>query len=212
LSALDLENLDENDREDITNKIEGTEPDTDFDFGKEDKEDEPMDDEEPTGDESIGGDDMGADTEPVGFGEMDETWGDLGMDIASKTMMRGMMPGVGKEMGEADDDTHIKNIADSVFMESKVEDLLMGYFTITENEKKFNKEVGKQRLIERKTQKSNRNLEIKRLSESLDQEIASRRFLEENKKASFVGKTNKKNLVFEFNNKQFKITPKGNII
>jgi len=209
LSALDLENLDENDREDITNKIEGTEPDTDFDFGK---EDEPMDDEEPTGDESIGGDDMGADTEPVGFGEMDETWDELGTDIASNTMMRGMMPGVGKEMGEADDDTHIKNIADSVFMESKVEDLLMGYFTITENEKKFNKEVGKQRLIERKTQKSNRNLEIKRLSESLDQEIASRRFLEENKKASFVGKTNKKNLVFEFNNKQFKITPKGNII
>jgi len=199
LSALDLENLDEEDKEDIMTKFEGIEADEEDDFGN---EFEPSNDEEEEGGEE----------EPIGFGEMGGTYSDLGKDIAMKTMMKAMTPGQFSEEEEEDDDTHIGRIADSMFMEAKVEDVLMGYFNISEGEKKFNSKIGKTRLEQKKNQKSKRNLEIKRLSESLDQEIAARKFLNENKSASFVGKTNKKNLVFETNNKQIKVTPKGRII
>jgi hypothetical protein len=199
LSALDLENLDEEDKEDIMNKFEGVEADEEDDFGN---------DFEPSNDEEEGGEEE--EEEPIGFGDMDGSYSDLGSDIAMKTMMKAMTPGQFNE--EEDDDTHIGRIADSLFMEAKVEDVLIGYFNISEGEKKFNSKIGKTRLEQKKNQKSKRNLEIKRLSESLDQEIASRKFLNENKSASFVGKTNKKNLVFETNNKQIKVTPKGRII
>ena len=198
LSALDLENLDEEDKEDIMTKFEGIEADEEDDFGN---EFEPSNDEEEEG---------GEEEEPIGFGEMGGTYSDLGKDIAMKTMMKAMTPGQFNE--EDDDDSHIGRIADSLFMEAKVEDVLIGYFNISEGEKKFNSKIGKTRLEQKKNQKSKRNLEIKRLSESLDQEIAARKFLNENKSASFVGKTNKKNLVFETNNKQIKVTPKGRII
>ena len=199
LSALDLENLDEDDKEDIMNKFEGIEADEEEDFGN---EFEPSNDEEEGGEEE---------EEPIGFGEMGGTYSDLGKDIAMKTMMKAMTPGQFNEE-EDDDNAHIGRIADSLFMEAKVEDVLMGYFNISEGEKKFNSKIGKTRLEQKKNQKSKRNLEIKRLSESIDQEIASRKFLNENISASFVGKTNKKNLVFETNNKQIKVTPKGRII
>jgi hypothetical protein len=199
LSALDLENLDEEDKEDIMNKFEGVEADEEDDFGN---DFDPSSDEEEEGGEE--------EEEPIGFGDMDGSYSDLGKDIAMETMMKAMTPGQFNE--EDDDDSHIGRIADSVFMEAKVENVLMGYFNISEGEKKFNGKIGKTRLEQKKNQKSKRNLEIKRLSESLDQEIASRKFLNENKSASFVGKTNKKNLVFETNNKQIKVTPKGRII
>ena len=199
LSALDLENLDEEDKEDIMNKFEGVEADEEDDFGN---DFDPSSDEEEEGGEE--------EEEPIGFGDMDGSYSDLGKDIAMKTMMKAMTPGQFNE--EDDDDSHIGRIADSLFMEAKVEDVLIGYFNISEGEKKFNSKIGKTRLEQKKNQKSKRNLEIKRLSESLDQEIASRKFLNENKSASFVGKTNKKNLVFETNNKQIKVTPKGRII
>ena len=199
LSALDLENLDEEDKEDIMNKFEGVEADEEDDF---DNDFDPSSDEEEEGGEE--------EEEPIGFGDMDGSYSDLGKDIAMKTMMKAMTPGQFNE--EDDDDSHIGRIADSLFMEAKVEDVLIGYFNISEGEKKFNSKIGKTRLEQKKNQKSKRNLEIKRLSESLDQEIAARKFLNENKSASFVGKTNKKNLVFETNNKQIKVTPKGRII
>ena len=199
LSALDLENLDEEDKEDIMNKFEGIEADEEDDFGN---EFEPSNDEE---------EESGEEEEPIGFGEMGGTYSDLGREIAMNTMIKGMTPKRFNEE-EDDDDTHIGRIADSLFMEAKVEDVLIGYFNISESEKKFNNKLGKTRLEQKKNQKSKRNLEIKRLSESLDQEIAARKFLNENKSASFVGKTNKKNLVFENDNKQIKVTPKGRII
>ena len=201
LSALDLENLDEEDKEDIMNKFEGIEADEEEDFGN---EFEPSNEEEEEEEEG------GEEEKPIGFGEMGGTYSDLGKDIAMKTMMKAMTPGQFNE--EDDDNSHIGRIADSLFMEAKVEDVLIGYFNISEGEKKFNSKIGKTRLEQKKNQKSKRNLEIKRLSESLDQEIAARKFLNENKSASFVGKTNKKNLVFETNNKQIKVTPKGRII
>ena len=213
LSALDLDNLDEEDKEDIMTKFEEVNSEEEDDFGNEfepsndDEEDDDFGNEfEPSNDDE----ESGEEEEPIGFGEMGGSYSDLGKDIAMKTMMKAMTPGQFSE--EEDDNTHIGHIADSLFMEAKVEDVLIGYFNISEGEKKFNNKIGKTRLEQKKIQKSKRNLEIKRLSESLDQEIASRKFLSENKSASFVGKTNKKNLIFENKNKQTKITPNGKII
>jgi hypothetical protein len=53
---------------------------------------------------------------------------------------------------------------------------------------------------------------VKKLSESIEQELAAEKFLEENFGFSLIGKTNKKNLVFEKNNKQTKISPEGLIL
>jgi len=46
----------------------------------------------------------------------------------------------------------------------------------------------------------------------VDQSLSARFFLKENPNAKFVGKTNKENLVFILNKKQYKITQNGNII
>jgi hypothetical protein len=97
-------------------------------------------------------------------------------------------------------------------MEAKIENVLMKYFNINESEKKFNDEVRKQRISEIKAKISKRNSEIKRLSENIEQEIASRKFIKEHKSANLIGKTNKKNLVFEINKKQYKITPNGQVL
>ena len=206
LSALDLNNLDEDDREDILNKFEGIEDEEDMDFG--DEEDMDFGDEE-EGEEEVPADDVETE-EPLGFGEVGETWADLAQDIADKTLMKGMTPGQFSE--EEDEFNHVGKIADSIFMEAKIENVLMKYFSINESEKKFNDDLSKQRVNENKQKISKRNSEIKRLSESIDQEIAARKFLQEKKSATLVGKTNKKNLVFEINNKQYKVTPKGQIL
>jgi hypothetical protein len=203
LSALDLNNLDEDDREDIMNKFEGVEADgemesDEFDTG-----------EEFGSEEETPSEDMGTE-EPLGFGEVGETWGDLAHEIAGKTLMKGMTPGEFSE--EEDEFNHVGKIADSIFMEAKIENVLMKYFNINESEKKFNDEVRKQRIVETKSKISKRNSEIKRLSENIEQEIASRKFIKENKTANLVGKTNKKNLVFEINKKQYKITPNGQVL
>ena len=51
--------------------------------------------------------------------------------------------------------------------------------------------------------------EVVKLSETIEQELSSKKFLEENSSAKIVGVTNKKNLVFEHNGRQVKISPKG---
>lgn len=54
--------------------------------------------------------------------------------------------------------------------------------------------------------------EIKRLSESIEQELTSEFILKENTNIKFLGKTNKGNLIFESGKKQFKVTSKGELL
>ena len=202
LSALDLEKLDEDDMEDITNKLEGAEEE----FNPEDKF---------GGDEDMGDEDMSTEEEPVGFGEMGESnnaWADLANEIAQTTALKATTSRFGAKQGEmGEDDKHLEKIAGSVF-ESKIEDTLMKYFKITESEKRFNRVINEDRRTKNKVKISELNNEIKRLSESVHQEVGAKKFLRENVNAKLVGKTNKKNLVFELGNKQYKISPKGNLI
>jgi len=167
--------------------------------------------DEDMGYEDIEDEDMGTEEEPVGFGEMDESnaWADLGNEIAQRTALKATEARFGGEMEE--DIKHLGNIADSIF-ESKIEDVLMKYFNITESEKRFNRVINENRRAKTKINISELSREIKRLSESVQQEVGAKKFLKENVNAKLVGKTNKKNIVFELGNKQYKISPKGNLI
>ena len=99
-------------------------------------------------------------------------------------------------------------IIDSIFGESAIDKVISKYF-----------EISKKEILESKKNKMNESLSIKRqmeevvkLSETIEQELSSKKFLQENSSAKIVGITNKKNLVFEHNGQQVKISPKGLLV
>jgi hypothetical protein len=53
---------------------------------------------------------------------------------------------------------------------------------------------------------------VVKMTETIEQELAAKKFLEENYNYSFIGITNKKNLVFENKGKQKKISPEGFVL
>ena len=103
-------------------------------------------------------------------------------------------------------------IYDSIFGESKVDKVISKYFEISK------KEIleSRQKLTDRKRQQSisikRQMSEVRKLVETKAQHLAARKFLEENSKATIVGKTNRKNLVFEHKGGQVKITPEGLLV
>jgi hypothetical protein len=96
--------------------------------------------------------------------------------------------------------------------ESKVDKVLKSYFKINNVEKPLLEEKRKKDFLNNKIKKINILKEIENLSESSDQYLSAKFFLKENPTAKLVGKTNKENLVFVKNNKQFKITPRGIVL
>jgi hypothetical protein len=178
LSALNLDELDEDDREQIINKFEGIE----------DEESMAPEEDIPADESGMEGEEDMPPPPPPPSGEMGE-------------------------MTENDGYDDISMIADNLFKEHKVEQMLYKYFTKGKNEKKTERLIKEER--QRKITEKNKFVasEIKRLSESIVQEISAKKFMTKYPKIKFVGKSNKKNLVFENSDfKQFKITPKGDII
>lgn len=112
------------------------------------------------------------------------------------------------EVGES---SHMKAI-EGIFRESKVDKVISKYFEVSDIEKKQLMESKVQKKKKIKFESEKRTKSIKKLSESLEQEMASLKFLEENSKYNFVGRTNKKNLVFEYKENQIKISPEGIIV
>jgi hypothetical protein len=70
----------------------------------------------------------------------------------------------------------------------------------------------KQKQLDNKLNAKRKMKEVKTFSETIEQELSSQKFLEENSNFIFVGKTNKKNLIFENKDKQIKISPDGIIL
>jgi hypothetical protein len=97
------------------------------------------------------------------------------------------------------------SIYDSIFGESKIDKVISNYFELTSSEKIKN-EINENKRREKTFS------EIRRHSESIEQELSSIKFLEENHSYKFVGKTNKSNLIFENKNGKRKITPEGLIL
>ena len=107
-----------------------------------------------------------------------------------------------EEMSEEDKmSSQVSKIMYSVFGESKVDRVLSKYFVISESEKK-----------EKKSPLTKRLERISKLSESEEQKLAAEFIVNENKNLKFLGKTNKNNLVFEAENVQVKVSPKGEIL
>jgi hypothetical protein len=175
LSAVDLNLLDETDKEDILSRFEGEED----------------------GEEGSGYDEIGM--EPT---EPDTSDLDMGGEITAEP-----------EVGESDGyKSKINAIMDGMFNESKVDKILSKYFVETPEEKKMNESKKVQTYIKKKINKVSVMEEVKNLSETIEQELTSEFILRENESAKFIGKTNLKNLIFENEGKQIKVSPKGEIL
>jgi hypothetical protein len=149
--------------------------------------------------------------------ESDEEMGDMGGeeipaedDITSDTEVEDIQADMDVPVeGEASEDYGMGAIIDSIFGESKVDKVISKYFEVSKKEILENRE---RNIKKKKVNLTSQMREVKNLSETIEQELASQKFLEENLSAKIVGKTNKKNLVFEHKGEQIKISPKGMLL
>ena len=94
----------------------------------------------------------------------------------------------------------------------KVNKVLEKYFVITEEEKQITESKKIKKFLTEKVKGITVKREIKRLSETIEQELTSEFLVKENENIKFLGKTNKNNLVFEADGKQFKVSPNGELL
>jgi len=212
ISAIDVEALDEDDIEEIINRLEGEEED-----GEEGMEDE-MDmesEEEPMG--GLGAEPglEGPPPAPEGApapvpGEMAEGFKNLSDALVNK--FKGAYSSVlAKKMmeGQRRDKRRKKHSYSGSFGESTVDRIISNYFDIKEDEYLIKEEETRKQIefIRRKNTQ-----EIKKLSESLRQERMALKFIEKYPKAKLIGSTTKKNLVFKQGLTERKITPEGQVL
>ena len=175
ISAVELDKLSEEDKEDILANFE--EDETDYDMEGE------VDIDVESGDDEL---DLDLDL-------------DMDMDMEEPE----------GEMAEGDS---MKSMVDEIFGESKVDKVLEKYFVVTDGEKKITESKKIKKFLAEKVNNISVKKEIKRLSESIEQELTSEFILKENTNIKFLGKTNKGNLIFESDKKQFKVTSKGELL
>ena len=217
LSALDLTTLEEDDIEDIISRLEGEEEEVDNE--EEGLEGEEMDTE---------GEGMeGEVTEPEAeMGEGYDNFGNAFNDYLGAAYTSKMSDNLMNEFEDEEEDEYYEYEDDyprhgsrekirryndeetfeDLFTESKVDKIISNYFAVDKNEKLIREEKQQQKL------KKINEKEVYRLSESIKQERASVKFMQENPKAILVGSTVKKNLVFKEGIKEFRITPNGQVI
>ena len=218
LSSLDLTTLEEEDVEDIISRLEGEEEDLEgeeegLDGEEMDTEGEGMEDEVTEPDAEMG----------EGYDNFGSAFNDyLGAAYSSK-MSDNLMNEFDDEEEEDEyyeyEDKYPKHGSrekmrryndeetfEDLFTESKVDKIISKYFAVDKNEKLIKEEKQQQKL------KKINEREVYRLSESIKQERASIKFMQENPKAILVGSTVKKNLVFKEGIKEFRVTPNGQVI
>jgi hypothetical protein len=227
LSSVDLDTLSFEDKDEILGKFES---DEEGDMGGDDMGGEDLTDDSEV--EDIQADmDIENDADMVddgaGFGkiEADEQWqaaiapalermaagyvADKAMDKVSD-----MFTSTSNNEGEMEEEVTgaEKSILDHLFSESKVDKVLSKYFEVSSTEKKLNEQKQMKKNLQSKHNVVKMMESVKKLSETFEQELASEKFLEENIGFQLVGKTNKKNLVFEHGTKQTKISPEGLLV
>jgi hypothetical protein len=146
--------------------------------------------------EDLGGDDMDGE-DMTDDTEVEDIQADMDIPIES-------------EMGEEDYGNGA--IFDSIFGESKVDKVISKYFEVSKKEIRESKEKQVEKTLRKKTQVKQIMDSVVKMTETIEQELSAEKFLKENINSNFVGKTNKKNLVFETKKGQIKITPTGEII
>jgi len=165
-------------------------------LSEEDKEDIMTKFEDAEGREE-GSDEMGGE-------EMDDLGGEEMDDLGGEEMGGEEMPVEG-EFNEGG----YGAILDHIFSESKVDKVISKYFEISKKEILENRNKQAERQSKRIVEVKKQMKEVVKFTETIEQELASKKFLEENVGATIVGKTNKNNLVFENNGEQVKISPEG---
>jgi hypothetical protein len=103
-------------------------------------------------------------------------------------------------------------ILDSIFGESKIDKVISKYFEVSKKEILESREKTAKKKIKQISESKKQMGAVIKLTETIEQELASKKFLEENSSAKIIGKTNKKNLVFENKGKQVKISPEGLVL
>jgi len=153
---------------------------------------------EDLGADDMGGTDMTDDTEVEDIQADMDTEVEQGGDMQAEPEM--------KEYGHG-------AIVDSIFKESKIDKLISKYFEVTKKEILESKKNKIERFKIKREELKKRMEPVKRMSETKEQELASQKFLEENISSHLIGKTNKKNLVFEnIKGEQVKISPEGLLV
>lgn len=218
LSSLDLEVLDDEDVDEIIDRLEG-----------EESEDEG--DEEGMNPEDMAGEEMGGEIEGMaepgleGAPEAPETTPqpELGegydnlSDAFTEKFKGAFTAGVANEMME-DSDNYPKHgaagkrhrhLEHGTFGESKVDKIISKYFKIDENEILIKEEENRKR-IEKNIETNSKRIKV--LSESVSQERTSLKFVEKFPKSQLIGKTKTGNLIFKNKEKHYRISTNGKLL
>ena len=142
-----------------------------------------------------GGDDMGGE-DMTDDSEVEDIQADMDVPIE------------GAEMAEYGNGA----IMDSIFKESKVDKVISKYFEVTKQEIRESANKNAQKQIKIKSDVKKKMDSVIKLTETIEQELAAKKFLEKNSNYNFIGITNKKNLIFENNGKQKRISTEGIVI
>jgi len=186
LSALDLNDLEDEDKESIMNKFEGVEDEEDETPSPEDEIPDTEESPEPEGEP--------VDSEPPAAPDVTEDYDSIDEDDDFDVTYDNM---------SFDETYKMDEMIEGIFSESKVDKILKRYFKLDEKEK---------RIIKERKEKKNMVKKAIDLSESISQEVAIRKFMEKNPKAKLLGKTPSKDLFFQINESKVKITKKGQIL
>lgn len=148
------------------------------------------------------------DSENLGMDDMDGE--DMTDDTEVEDIQADMDVPVESEMDEEDYGNGA--IFDSIFGESKVDKVISKYFEVSKKEIRESKEKQIQETAKKKTIVNQIMESVVKMTETIEQELAAKKFVKENLNSKFVGITNKKNLVFETKTGQVRITPNGDLI
>ena len=184
ISAMDLDNLDEDDKDDILSKF---------------------DDEDDYGDDEYGDLNISNDDEDLSGEELEDP--ELGVEDVESPELGGEEVNPVEEPKEG-----YQNMMDSIFSESRVENVLSNYFNITPSEKLILDKKRKKTYINEKLNNVKQKKEIIIMSETINQRVSANKILNEYENSKLVGKTNKNNLIFLINGEQVKVTPSGRIL
>ena len=145
------------------------------------------------------------------FGQEDDMDGeDMTDDTEVEDIQADMDVPIESEMEEMDYGNG--SIFDSIFGESKVDKVISKYFEVSKKEIREGKEKQIQEVSKKKAVVNQIMESVVKMTTTIEQELAAKRFLQENVNSKFVGVTNKKNLVFETKSGQVRITTNGEIL
>lgn len=180
LSALELDKLEEEDRESIIDKLEDIESEEDFNM-----------------EDNL---DLGDEVEPEG---LEEPQGEMAEESEFEEEYnthenRGARKKLHHPELSEEDSMKVEEMFEEIFSEAKVDQVLNKYFdkkVVNESTKKENRK--------------NTINKIKQLSENTTQEFSSLKVVEKYPNAKFVGKTISKGLVFEVEDMKLNVSTKG---